>query len=204
MKRFYKTAPDGLHYLPVKKVWSLAGFLALLTGIVIPAQAAMVTVTGRLTRDADDKTFFMKDSRGNPYKVDTTLFPRAESANKLLEGNTVRVHGSMMNGILYATNLRFLGSSYVKKGTRIATTNYRAGAGRKATLVGTLLNDADDDAFEIRDNRGRMHKIFTRMIPDWRGANKLQKGHFVRVHGRWAADDNGWAYLEASNIRILR
>lgn len=178
--------------------------MALLLGLTLaPAQAAMVTATGRLTEDADDPDFFMRDAVGTPYKVDTRRSAVATTSYRLRAGHVVRVYGNLMNGIIYAGNVRYLGRDFVQ-GRRVASSAYRPRLGAKATLVGTLVDDADNNAFKIVDRGGCGHKVFSPQIPYVYGVNKLEKGQLVRVHGRWAVGEDGWPYLEATNVRLLR
>ena len=182
-------------------------FMALVTVsgfIPAPAQAVMVTVTGRLTEDADDPDFYMRDAVGTPYKVDTRRSAVATTSYRLRAGDVVRVHGNLMNGIIYAGNVRYLGRNYASQGQRLSSSGYHTRTGAKATLVGTLVNDAYNNAFKIVDRRGRAHKIFSPQIPYAFGVNKLERGQSVRVYGRWAVGEDGWPYLEASNVRLLR
>ena len=186
--------------------WSLGRALVLLALMTVPVQAAMVTVTGRLTEDADDPDFYMRDAVGTPYKVDTRRSAVATTSYRLRAGDVVRVHGNLMNGIIYAGNVRYLGREFSSQiqGRRVVSSGYRTRTGAKATLVGTLINDADNNAFKMVDRRGRAHKVFSPQIPYAYGVNKLEKGQSVRVHGRWATDAEGWPYLEATNVRLLR
>jgi hypothetical protein len=171
---------------------------------IAPVQAAMITVTGRLTEDADDPDFYIRDAVGTPYKVDTRRSPVATTSYRLRAGDIVRVHGNLMNGIIYAGNVRYLGREFSSQKRRVVSSGYRTRSGAKATLVGTLINDADNNAFKIIDRRGRGHKVFTPHIPYAYGVNKLEKGQSVRVHGHWAVGEDGWPYLEATNVRLLR
>lgn len=206
------TAKRGTEQWPLPKaiafksldIWPRMALLMVLVALVAPAQAAMVTVTGRLTEDADDPDFYMRDTVGTPYKVDTRRSAVATTSYRLRAGDIVRVYGNLMNGIIYAGNVRYLGRQYASQGQRLVSNGYRVRSGTKATLSGTLINDADNNAFKILDRRGRAHKIFAPQIPYAYGVNKLEKGQLVRAYGYWMADEEGWPYLEATNVRLLR
>src|SRR5687768_6583095 len=105
MKRLQMKSGQGSSYwgrlarIGAKTGGALAGAFTLLVLSAAPVQAVMVTVTGHLTNDADDQSFFMRDSYGTAYKVDTRRFVGTEGADKLLEGNAVRVHGDLVNGV---------------------------------------------------------------------------------------------------------
>lgn len=202
MERSPKTPEGSLSGLKAN-VRSLAAMLTVLAASLTLAHAAMVTVTGRLNDDADDKNFVMRDAVGRDIPVNTTRYVFAEGANKLVEGDVVRVHGEWIGDTLYARNLRYIGKRYIAAGTRVRAVGYPVVVGAKRKLTGTLITDADDDEFEIQDSRGRVCMIRTRTIPDAYGGNKLVKGQRVRVYGRWAVGEDGRAYLEASNFRVL-
>lgn len=163
---------------------------------------SMMTVTGVLVRDADDKNFQLRDTRGRVMRVETSRTSMAEASNKLVAGDSVRVYGEWRDNMLYATNLRFLGRNRVTTGTRVFYDRYYYVVGSRNTLTGTLVTDADDDEFEMRAADGRVYMIRTRLIPDSFGANKLQEGDRVRVHGSWFVADER-PQLEASNLVVL-
>lgn len=154
------------------------------------ADGTMVAVSGTLTKDADDKNFTIQDAWGNSYAVETSNTTNAEATNKLVKGQTVRVYGVWREGKLYATNVRDLGTG-VALGTRVKYKSTTYMVGESITLAGTLVMDADDDEFQIRDRNGVTTMVRTRLIPDSYGANKLQKGDMVRVSGYWIAEADG-------------
>jgi uncharacterized protein YdeI (BOF family) len=161
---------------------------------------ALVTVSGTLTEDADDKNFSIRDAWGNTYAVETSNVANADATNKLVKGQIVRVHGVWRDGKLYATNVRDLGTG-VALGTRVQYNSRFYTIGETVTLSGVLVSDADDDEFEIRDRNGVTTMVRTRLIPDAYGANKLQKGNLVRVTGYWIAEADGkQPQLEATSF----
>lgn len=166
----------------------------------------MVTTTGRLVSDANNKSFEIVDTLGRTYTVSTIEFGGAEMANKLQEGQVVRVNGQFRDGTLYARNLRVLsmaGTTYAATGSRVYYAPYYYTVGANQVVSGTLVEDADDNEFEVRDSMGRVYMIRTRNIADSYGLNKLQEGQRVRVYGYWFVGDNK-PQIEASNVTVLR
>lgn len=163
-----------------------------------------ITLVGTLTGDADDKNFYVKDSWGRTYHVETSRFVQAEAANKLQKGDMVRVYGEWRDNMLQALNIRTISSNAVALGQRVRYGSRYYTMGRMNTLTGTLITDADDDEFEIRAANGVVYMIRTPAIPDSAGANKLQKGQRVRVYGYWIGEAGGnEPQLEAINYRVL-
>lgn len=165
----------------------------------------LMTVTGMLTRDADDKNFDIRDAYGRNYSINVSNYRGAQAANKLQKGQMVRVSGEFRNDTLYARNLRLMSSSAISSasGTRVYYAPYRYVLGARHIAVGRLITDADDDEFEIRSRRGRTYRVRTRNIPDRYGLNRLRKGQRVRVYGRWIRGDRQ-PQLEASRVVVLR
>lgn len=162
-----------------------------------------ITVVGVLQRDANNKTFTMRARSGVIYKVDYRDFSNAEAADKLQDGDRVRVHGRYKNKVLYAKNLRVITSGAPELGHRVLYNSRSYMRGRMTTLQGILTTDADDDEFQMRANNGVVYMILTRTIPDSYGLNKLQKGQRVRVNGYWITNaDGGQPQLEAKNVRV--
>ncbi len=162
-----------------------------------------VTLVGTLTRDANNKAFTMRSASGKIYKVNTEDFANAEVADKLKDGDRVRVHGRWKNNVLYAKNLRVIISGAPELGRRVTYKSRSYMMGQMNTLQGYLVSDADDDEFEIRANNGVVYMIRTRTIPDSYGLNKLQKGQRVSVHGFWIPNaDGGQPQLEAKSVRL--
>lgn len=164
---------------------------------------SMVTVQGRLVRDADDKNFEIRDARGRVHRIETSRLVSAEAWNKLQEGDTVRVYGEWTGDMVRAANLRYLGKGYVSTGRTVYYERYRYRLGDRTSLTGTLVTDADDDEFRIRSSNGRVYMIRTRTISDSQGLNKLVKGDAVRVYGYWFVADET-PQLEATSVAVLR
>ena len=165
----------------------------------------MLAVNGMLMEDADDKNFRLVDAVGRIYDVETSNFVNAEAANKLQKGDKVRVYGEFRDNKLFASNLRTMGTSdeVTITGKRVYYAPYYYTIGANQSVTGTLVEDADDNEFEVRAANGRVTMVRTRNIPDSVGLNKLQEGQRVRVYGYWFVSDNK-PQLEASNVTVLR
>lgn len=165
----------------------------------------MLTVNGMLMEDADDKNFRLVDAVGRIYDVETSNFVNAEAANKLQKGDKVRIYGEFRDNKLFASNLRTMGMAdeVMITGKRVYYAPYYYTIGANQSVTGTLVEDADDNEFEVRDSMGRVYMIRTRTIADSYGLNKLQEGQRVRVYGYWFVSDSK-PQIEASNVTVLR
>lgn len=172
------------------------------TSVTTMPSSGWVTVQGVLIEDADDKNFAIRDAWGRTFDIETSRYTGAEATNKFQSGQRVRVYGSLEDGKVYATNVRLV--TGVAQGTRVLYRNVYYTIGQLNTITGTLVTDADDDEFEIRADNGQVFMVRTRSIPDSYGANKLQEGQRVRVHGYWIAEADGvQPQLEALSFRPL-
>lgn len=105
----------------------------------------------------------------------------------------------------YNSNVRVTGSGRPVYGTyaRSVVITRRTSAGMIApgstlTVTGTLVEDADDKNFAIRDAWGQIWNIQTSRVLNAEATNKLQAGQTVRVYGTWT---NG--KVMATNVRDL-
>jgi hypothetical protein len=66
------------------------------------------------------------------------------------------------------------------------------------TVVGTVVNDASNNAFAVRDAWGRTWNVNTSRYTGTMAPNQLQAGQLVRVYGNWDG-----SRLWASNLRLM-
>jgi uncharacterized protein YdeI (BOF family) len=80
----------------------------------------------------------------------------------------------------------------------VRTTVDTLATGSTLTVTGTLIEDADDKNFAIRDAWGQTWNVQTSRVVNAEATNKLVKGQSVRVYGTWQEGK-----IEATNVRDL-
>ncbi|HEX8552410.1 MAG TPA: hypothetical protein VF681_12750 [Abditibacteriaceae bacterium] len=190
-----ESAPTAVAPTGVMNLVPIPGEAVISGGIRI-SPTGYATVSGNPLAQPVNRMFQLRNRRGRVVQV---RFSKTDWGTTIPTDGTFKLYGSIKDGVLLAENATYDDGLH---GSRAYSESKPQIPWRNGAVTGSVVEDADEFGFDLRDAEGVIHSVVTYEVPKSIDAKALRKGDTVRLYGGISIIDNV-SQVEPTNIVVL-